>query len=77
MKKLICMILTLVMVTEAVEAYVTQDLNLARKVMAHEDVVDDYFTQVRKGIIDIIAAEPSQGDIISMPCKIQKARLVK
>ena len=51
-----------VMVTEAVDASVKQDLELARKVMAHDDVVDDYFTQVKKGIIDIIAAEPSQGE---------------
>ena len=50
------------MVTEAVDAYVKQDLELARKVMAHDDVVDDYFTQVKKGIIDIIATEPSQGE---------------
>ena len=50
------------MVTEAVDAYVKQDLALARKVMAHDDVVDDYFTQVKKGIIDMIAAEPSQGE---------------
>ena len=51
-----------VMVTEAVDAYVKQDLELAKKVMAHDDVVDDYFTQVKNGIIDIIAAEPSQGE---------------
>ena len=51
-----------VMVTEAVDSYVKQDLELARKVMAHDDVVDDYFTQVKSGIIDIIAAEPSQGE---------------
>ena len=50
------------MVTEAVDAYVKQDLELARKVMAHDDVVDAYFTQVKSGIIDIIAAEPSQGE---------------
>ena len=50
------------MVTEAVGAYVNQDLELARKVMAHDDVVDDYFAQVKNGIIDIIAAEPSQGE---------------
>ena len=50
------------MVTEAVDAYVKQNLELARKVMAHDDVVDDYFTQVKNGIIDIIAAEPSQGE---------------
>ena len=51
-----------VMVTEAVDAYVKQDLELAKKVMSHDDVVDDYFTQVKNGIIDIIAAEPSQGE---------------
>ena len=50
------------MVTEAVDAYVKQDLELAKKVMAHDDVVDDYYTQVKNGIIDIIAAEPSQGE---------------
>ena len=50
------------MVTEAVDAYVKQDLTLARKVMAHDDVVDNYFTQVKSGIIDIIATEPSQGE---------------
>ena len=50
------------MVTEAVDAYVDQDLELARKVMAHDDVVDDYFAQVKSGIIDIIATEPSQGE---------------
>ena len=50
------------MVTEAVDAYVKQDLALARKVMAHDDVVDDYFTRVKSGIIDIIAAEPAHGE---------------
>ena len=51
-----------VMVTESVDAYVKQDLELVKKVMAQDDVVDDYFTQVKNGIIDIIAAEPSQGE---------------
>ena len=44
------------MVTEAVDAYVKQDLDMARKVMAHDDVVDNYFSQIKSGIIDIIAA---------------------
>ena len=51
-----------VMVTEAVDAYVKQDPGLARKVMAHDDVVDDYFTQIKSGIIDMISAEPSHGE---------------
>ena len=50
------------MVTEAVDAYVKQDLDMARKVMAHDDVVDNYFSQVKSGIIDIIAAEPAEGE---------------
>ena len=50
------------MVTEAVDAYVKQDLDMARKVMAHDDVVDNYFRQVKSGIIEIIAAEPAEGE---------------
>ena len=51
-----------VMVTEVVNAYVKQDLILARKVIAYDDVMDDYFTRVKSGIIDIIAAEPANGE---------------
>ena len=50
------------MVTEAVDAYVKQDLALAKKVMAHDDVVDDYFSHVKKGIIGIIAENPNEGE---------------
>ena len=50
------------MVTEVVDAYVKRDLTLARKVMAHDDVVDNYFSRVKSGIIDIIAAEPAHGE---------------
>ena len=50
------------MVTEAVDAYVKQDLTLAKKVMAYDDVVDAYFTKVKSGIMDIIAAEPAYGE---------------
>ena len=50
------------MVTEAVDAYVKQDLAMARKVMAHDDVVDDYFSRVKKGIIGIVAENPNEGE---------------
>ena len=50
------------MVTEAVDAYVKQDLALARKVMAHDDVVDDHFTRVKQGIIGMIAENPNEGE---------------
>ena len=50
------------MVTEAVDAYVRQDLDLARAVMAHDDTVDEYFCQVKKGILEIIAQNPGDGE---------------
>ena len=50
------------MVTDSVDAYVKQDLALAKKVMAHDDVVDDYFSRVKKGIIGIIAENPNEGE---------------
>ena len=50
------------MVTEAVDAYVRQDLELAYAVMKHDDVVDDFFDRVKKGIIGIIAENPNEGE---------------
>ena len=50
------------MVTEAVDAYVKQDLELAYAVMKHDDIVDDYFNRVKAGIIGIIAENPGSGD---------------
>ena len=50
------------MVTEAVDAYVKQDLELAYAVMKHDDIVDDYFNRVKTGIIGIIAENPTEGE---------------
>jgi phosphate transport system protein len=50
------------MVTEAVDAYVRQDLDLAHAVMKHDDIVDDYFRRVKAGIIGIIAKNPTEGE---------------
>ena len=50
------------MVTEAVDAYVKQDLALAKKVMGDDDIVDAYFNQVKSDIIAIIAANPEDGE---------------
>ena len=50
------------MVTEAVDAYVKQDLELAGQAMAHDDIVDEYFRLVKRGIIQIIAADPDDGE---------------
>ena len=50
------------MVTEAVDAYVKQDLALAKKVMGDDDIVDAYFNQVKSNIIAMIAANPEDGE---------------
>ena len=50
------------MVTEAVDAYVKQDLALAKKVMGDDDIVDAYFNQVKSDIMAMIAANPGDGE---------------
>ena len=50
------------MVTEAVDAYVKQNLELAHAVMKHDDIVDDYFRRIKAGIIGIIAENPTEGE---------------
>ena len=53
---------TMQMVREAVDSYVRQDLDLAHKVMGHDDIVDDYFIKVRTSLIDIIRNNPNDGE---------------
>jgi phosphate transport system protein len=50
------------MVTESVDSYVRQDSNLARTVIAHDDTIDRYFTQVRAVLIQKIAEAPTVGE---------------
>ena len=39
---------TIKMVTESVDAYVRRDTELAKLVIAEDDIVDDYFAKVKK-----------------------------
>ncbi|MDI9520170.1 MAG: phosphate signaling complex protein PhoU [Bacillota bacterium] len=54
------------MVHRAIDAYVTRDLDLARKVMNDDDVVDDLFTQVKNDIISIIESGEKKGELDGM-----------
>lgn len=51
---------TIAMVTESIDAYVKQDLELVREVIARDDEVDDLFLEVRQEIADdmIEAGDP-------------------
>ena len=53
---------TIKMVTESVDAYVRQNTALAEQIIAEDDVVDDYFTRVKKGLIERIAQDPTDGE---------------
>ena len=45
---------TIEMVMSSVDAFVKKDVELAEKVIAQDDVVDDYFSKVKCGIITLI-----------------------
>lgn len=50
------------MVTESIDAYVNQDLELARSVAMHDDVVDDFFDRVKTSLIQMIAENAENGE---------------
>ena len=53
---------TIEMVTFSVDAFVKKDVALAKTVIARDDVVDDYFSKVKHGIISLIAENPADGE---------------
>ncbi|MBR6614777.1 MAG: phosphate signaling complex protein PhoU [Lachnospiraceae bacterium] len=53
---------TIEMVTISVDAFVKKDVALAETVIARDDVVDDYFSKVKHGIISLIAENPADGE---------------
>ncbi len=53
---------TIKMVTDSVDAYVQQDDLQAKLVIAHDDMIDNYFTQVKRVLIQKIVGQPSQGE---------------
>ena len=53
---------TIRMVTESVDAYVKQDVELARAVIAQDDAVDAYFDQAKGRLIELIAKDPNNGE---------------
>lgn len=52
---------TIKMVTESIDAFVRQDLDLAHAVIAHDDVVDDLFVKVKTSLITMITNKPEDG----------------
>ena len=50
------------MVTSSVDAFVKKDVELAKKVINKDDIVDNYFSRVKCGIITLIAENPDDGE---------------
>ena len=50
------------MVTASVDAFVKKDVQLAKKVIEQDDIVDDYFSKVKSGIITLITENHADGE---------------
>ena len=50
------------MVTDSIDAYVRQDLALAEKVAAHDDVVDESFVRIKDTLIRMISENKTDGE---------------
>ncbi len=53
---------TIRMVRESVEAFVRLDLELARQVIAYDDVVDGWFHRIKEDLIAMISDDSSRGE---------------
>lgn len=50
------------MVTDSVDSFVKKDLELARKVIAYDDVVDEWFAKLKSDVIEMIAKDSTNGE---------------
>ena len=53
---------TIKMVTDSIDAYVNQDINLAKSVSEYDDVVDDAFARVKQTLIKMISENSADGE---------------
>lgn len=50
------------MVTDSIDAYVKRDVELARAVIEHDDIVDDYFAEAKQLLIELVTSNPEDGE---------------
>ena len=53
---------TIQMVISSVDAFVKKDVELAEKVIIQDNVVDDYFSKMKRGIISLITENSADGE---------------
>ena len=50
------------MVTKSIKSFVKKDIEMARNVIVYDDVVDNYFEEIKKELIRIISSGESDGE---------------
>lgn len=50
------------MVTNSIDSFVNKDLEMARKVIIYDDIVDNYFDEIKKDLISMIAENKDSGE---------------
>ena len=50
------------MVTKSIDSFVNKDLEMARKVIIYDDVVDNYFDDIKKDLIAMISENKESGE---------------
>jgi len=50
------------MVTQSVDAYVNKDVDLAKKVIANDDMADNYFDEIKECLIERIGSDRESGE---------------
>ena len=53
---------TIVMLLDAIDSYVNKDIDKAHSVIAHDDIVDNYFVKVKADLIEVIRENPEYGE---------------
>uniref|UniRef100_UPI0025F9251D phosphate signaling complex PhoU family protein n=1 Tax=Butyrivibrio sp. TaxID=28121 RepID=UPI0025F9251D len=53
---------TMMMLNHSIEAYVEKDIEKAREVIEHDDVVDDLFVEAKNDVIKLILNNPEEGE---------------
>lgn len=53
---------TMLMLNHSIEAYVERNIEKAKEVIEHDDVVDELFSEAKKDIISLILNNPKEGE---------------
>ena len=53
---------TIKMVTDSIDAYVNKDLQLAKKVLKHDDIVDSAFARVKQTLVKMVTENTADGE---------------